>query len=160
MANEIPSFLAPATHKATIAGRELTFFPVSAQVMFRLRAVSGPLAKVIDAFVSGQEFEHRQKALAELLEAVGANGELAALLVLDALHEEDWVKRPITSQAASAFFAKVDGPTLVGMLLAVAKVNGDAFGPFVQELVTGLTHGVRNVTSGLQQQIQSASGAR
>lgn len=132
--NDIPSFLTPQTHDAEIGGKALRFYPMSAQVLFRLRAVAGPAAKVIDALVSGQGYDERQKAIADLLDAIGQNGQLAATLILDALHDEDWVARPVTVQAASALFEKLDGPTLVAMLMACVEVNKAAFGPLFSGL--------------------------
>jgi hypothetical protein len=151
---EIPSFLNPPTHTATIRGASLKFFPVSAQMLFRLRPVSAPVARAIDAFVSGQGYEERQKAIAALLDALAASGELACMLVLDALHEADWVTRPVTSQQASALFAKVDGPTLVEMLKAVATVNKEAFGP----LFGGLAARAEEARAGVAS--HETSGAR
>ena len=149
MATEIPDFLAPTTHDATIRGQSLRFYPVSAQMLFRLRPLSSPMARVVDAFVSDQGYEERQKALAAMLDALGQNGELACALVLDALHDEAWVKRPVTSQAAGALYAKLDGPTLVEMLGAVAKVNGEAFRPLAEGLLVGVREAVMTTVRGV-----------
>jgi hypothetical protein len=146
---EIPDFGAPQTLDVTIRGQALRFFPISAQMMFQLRPLSAPMARVVDAFVSDQGYEERQKALAAFLDALTTNGELAAKVVLDALHEADWVKRPVTAQAASAFFAKVDGPTLVEMLGAVAKVNGEAFRPLAEGLLVGVREAVMATVRGV-----------
>ena len=131
--SELPSFLSPATITETIAERELVFFPISAKVLFRLRPVAGHVAKVIEAYQSGQPYDVRQKALAELLDVIGQQGELACTLILDALRDEEWA-RPVTAQAASALFERIDGPTLAAMLAAVARVNAEAFRPLLQGL--------------------------
>lgn len=130
MANEqIPDFVADQPLEVEIRGQALRFYPVSAKVLFQLRPLSASVARAVDALISGQEFEERQKSIAAFIDALGAHGELACTLVLDALHEAPWVRRPVTTQQASTLFAKVDGPTLVEMLKAVVKVNTEAFRP-------------------------------
>lgn len=141
--DEIPSFMDETTHTATIGGRKLVFHAVSSSVLFELQRALGPqLAKVIDAFASQQPHEVRQAAIGELVGAVSSNSELTCKVILDALHEEKWVARPVTAQTISAFFKKTDGPNLARMLAAVAQVNAEAFGPFVLGLLVQATGGL------------------
>lgn len=134
MSKKIPSFLAETTHDVEIGEHTLRFYAVSAPVLFRLQgALGGHLAKVLVAIRAGEPYEAQ---LAGLLEAIGSNGELAATLVLDALHDEDWVTRPVTKAAALEFLDRVGGPSLLAMIAAAVTVNAEAFGPLVVGLLT------------------------
>jgi hypothetical protein len=129
----VPSFLCETTADLELGGHTLRFYAVSAPVLFRLQAaLGGPLAKLFSALYAGQAHDD---ALGTLLEAIGANSELAATLILDALHDEPWVKRPVTKAAVEEFLGSVGGPSLVAMLSAVVRVNALAFGPLAVGLL-------------------------
>lgn len=130
----VPSFLAEKTVDLELGGRTLLrFYAVSAPVLFRLQAALGaPFARLFSAIYAGKAHDG---ALGALLEAIGANSELAATLILDALHDEPWVQRPVTSAAVDEFLGSVGGPALVAMLSAVVRVNAEAFGPLVVGLL-------------------------
>jgi hypothetical protein len=133
----VPSFLVEKTVDIEIGGRALRFYAVSAPVLFRLQAALGaPLAKLLSSIYAGQAHDG---ALGALVEAIGANSEIAATLVLDALHEEPWVKRPVTKAAVEEFLAAVSGPSLVSMLAGVVRVNAEAFGPLAVGLLDTVT---------------------
>ena len=155
MPKEMPSFKTKASHEATIAGRELTFYAISGPMFLRLQQKLGPqlakfvapMAKVAMAAERGVDLrlaiasiaDEAQGAIAELLEALGKNPTLAAELVLDALHDEEWNERPVKPKAAEAFLEGVDGPALTRMLKAVVAVNWAAFLPSEPETQSPLT---------------------
>lgn len=148
--HEIPCFASPETHEIEVAGRTLRFYAVSSLVLLRLQQrLGGPFSKALDAMISGAADEARQAAIAELLEAAGKNAQAIGELVLDALHDEEWVERPASTKAVDAFLAKVDGPALAAMLAAVAHVNGKAFFPLAKRLLADLSGGVQGLVGSL-----------
>ncbi|MCW8137868.1 MAG: hypothetical protein KIT58_03095 [Planctomycetota bacterium] len=138
--HEIPSFACEETHEVTVAGRALRFFAVSGMTLLRLQQrLGGPFAKVVDTLLSGDGgAEARRAALAELLEEVGRHSTLVGELVLDALHDEPWNKRPAKPDDVQAFLSCCSGPALAAMLAAVAAVNARAFLPLAQGLLADL----------------------
>lgn len=137
----IPSFLAPVSHPIEVGGHALTFHPVSASMLLKLKPVTASIARLIDAFVShganlfaAPAVEARQSALAQLLSAVQAEPYLIGMLVMDALHDEKWVKRPVQQKDAEQLLERIDGPSLAAMFGAIVAVNREAFAPFVAEL--------------------------
>lgn len=133
-----PSFLSEVTYTLELRGRRLTFYAMSSRVMLRAQQRLGaPVAAIIAGLIAGGGIE--EKAAGALLEAVGRDEDLAARLVLDALHDEAWAARPATDQAVADFLGRTDGPSLTAMLGAVAAVNAEAFVP----LAVGLLAGVR-----------------
>lgn len=123
----LPSFLAPAKHELEVGGKSLCFHAISAEPLKAVLEVAGEIRPAVDAAFSGGEFM-------PLVTAIAGRRELAALLVLDALHDEPWVSRPVTAEAAREFAAHVDMPTLLSMLTAVAAVNVRAIRPLIKGL--------------------------
>lgn len=123
----LPSFLAPPKHEIEIGGKVLRFSSISSGPLKALLDAGDAIRPAVDAAFSAGDF-------LPLVEAIESHRELAALLVLDALHDEPWVSRPVTAEAAAAFAAYVDGPTLMTMLTAVAAVNARSFRPLIKGL--------------------------
>lgn len=130
----IPKFVVDDEHRATVCGQDLVFKPITAPIMFRCRSVSSAAARVLDALLTRQGFEERQRSFAAFFEAVGKDPELAGLLVLDALRSNEGFP-PANPKNAKEFVEGSDGPSVARLLRAVAEVNVEAFAPFVEETV-------------------------
>lgn len=148
----IPSFADEVTHELRLGGRTLVFHAVSGPVLLRVQhRLGGPFAAVLHALFTG-DAEAIQKALAALLEKVSEHGQAVGLLVLDALHDEEWLREgnervPLTPALVDQFLAATSGPALVAMLAAVAAVNAKAFAPFARGLLADLTGAARGASS-------------
>lgn len=134
-----PTFLAPTRHVAEINGQALAFYPMTAPVFLRVQASVGPLAL--------RAFSGDADAAGELMRALGDNGELVATVVLDALRDEEWVKRPVSPKAAHAFLDACDGPALMAMLGACAEANKAGFAPLAQGLAASLRRWTQDAAS-------------
>jgi hypothetical protein len=155
--SEIPSFECEKTHEAKIGGRVLVFHAVSGPVLLRLQQKLGPaFAKLLLALRTRQD---AKAAAAELLEAAGGNPQLVGELVLDALHDEDWVERPVKPRIVDEFLQKTSGPALLRMLAAVATVNAVAFLPSVPELLEAFAAAVSGEIPDASDEPSSASSS-
>lgn len=124
---QIPSHLKKTTFDLEVGGHTYRFYAISADVLAQVLDAGAPIRQAAEAaFESGD--------MGPLLRQVQEHSELAATVVLDALHEEAWVSRPITGEDARAFAAATDEPTRLSMLTAAAAVNARAWRPFAEGL--------------------------
>lgn len=137
--------------------RTVTLHPISLPVAARLaRHLGAPMAKALDALVTGQGHEVRQAAVGGLIESLGAQPQLVAMFVLDALQApgQDGAKAQPTTKDCEAFLAGTPAPAMAHLFGAALQANKEGFAPFFDRLLEVATSAGMAFLEGFRQKIE------